>query len=86
MVKKKNIIKFLKPDWRKILLTFIILVFVTLFTITYSISAVNIKSSTYTQSKIAWFLNHNFVLFIVVWYVISCLIMWVYDKSKEIKD
>jgi hypothetical protein len=87
-----NIKQFLKPDWRKILITVVIMIVFFPghppyykgggFPLCYLCSGncyggSNIASCGITEKPI------NLILDIIIWYLISCLIIWIYDKFKK---
>jgi hypothetical protein len=89
-----NLKKFLKPDWRKILI-FLVMVFLTFLTgkvepiyestkfeLGYPTFLIKWTHRMPPSTSYEW----NFVnLFInaIIWYFLSCLIIWIYDKLKK---
>ena len=79
---------FLKPDWRKIVLTIIILI-IAFLNLIQSMRGVCTRthynkflcdlSMAFIQSP------YHFILSIVIFYVISCLIVWIYEKYRSKK-
>jgi len=89
--------QFLKPDWRKIIVFVILLIFVVII-----IPIMNSGFGRYTSSvgfplvfyeETFWpkemektnFIISNFIIDIIVLYIISSLIIWIYDKVKKKK-
>jgi hypothetical protein len=87
--------EFLKPSWRKIVLTVVLLILGLIYVgwvescIPYpcfggpysdrGFPLIWLRSSSFSAS-INWI---NFFLDIVFWYLLSCLIIWIYDKFKR---
>jgi phosphatidylserine synthase len=91
--------KFLKPDWRKIVI-FVILFVIGFITFLISSSfGVRVIPDSATEVLIAIFLptifitqflgssNIGFILILtmVYWYILSCLIVWIYDRFRKVK-
>ena len=97
-----NLKEFLKPNWKKVLLTIIFAIFSFWFLYNYT----GIGGPRYEPNLlftivalIAAFLNlpllipnYNplyetaifyFILDLIYWYLLSCLIIWIYDKVKK---
>jgi hypothetical protein len=110
--------EFLKPDWRKIVLTVIILFLVTFLPVLLgfcthvdfqciklskcvtcvlaiqpffvflpytgiSYTPIGLTNIYYISSSY-WILNY-WVLDIITWYLLSCFIVWIYDKFRKKK-
>jgi hypothetical protein len=91
-----NIKHFLKPDWRKIVI-FVVL-FIAIFLIGYY-KYLTLDSWTFgipfefssgygpcPYPNVIECNKNNFiflVLDIIIWYILSCLIIWVYDKFRK---
>jgi len=84
--------EFLKPDWRKIVI-FIIFFIITFFSIQkcapsgFSYNLILAPFYFYTPSVVRFYSNceTNFIPLIfsfIHWYLLSCLIVWVYEKIK----
>jgi hypothetical protein len=79
--------QFLKPDWRKIVVFIVLFIFFCLFEWGIIISQTNrgfpfpYSSMTFGELIVPFNLV-NFIADIAVWYIISCLIVGVYDKYK----
>jgi len=84
--------EFLKPDWRKIVLTVITMIIFFPgyppyykgggFPLNYLSSGScyagsNIVSCAIKETPI------NLILDIIIWYFLSCLIIWIYNKVKK---
>lgn len=88
--------QFLKPDWRKIVL-FVIVLFLLTFFLGIKFSAIpeieSIIEIGYPPflTIIEGFLGNktykwnftNLIFNIVIWYLLSCVIIWIYDKIKK---
>ena len=87
----KTLKQFLKPDWRKIA------VFVILFIIPFFIEplwtgfplgfipilCIELGSCVLDYSII----NYPFLMTdLIIWYLLSCLIVWIYDKFRKKKN
>ena len=83
--------QFLKPDWRKIVI-FAILLFITY------IGLYSVGLGTFSFSQLIFFiiipfaffnLPFSFPVFLLFWfvyqYLLSCLIVWIYDKFRKVK-
>jgi len=94
--------EFLKPDWRKIVLTciFISLSFfyvyspliadayeeyrgLPLFYWKYFVGTGPIITGMKLPEPSTEFLYLNLIIDIIFWYLISCIIVWIYDKFKK---
>jgi len=94
-MKIKAVKEFFKPDWKKIILVFILLTgIVIIIPIFYSClgcynTAIGLPLFFYEQ--INWPLSErktnfsisNFGIDIIFWYLFSCLIVWIYNKVKK---
>jgi len=69
--------EFLKPDWKKILIA-IILFAIDRFIYQY-MTGVVLNSNPLSTSEVI--LNHIFAF--IVFYLISCLIVWIYNKVRK---
>jgi hypothetical protein len=103
-----NIRKFLKPDWRKIVVTLIFLILHFLFSSfsEYSFCASNFAGFTcgyfallgilslpidfliwFTMDWWAGYWGYYYPIFLILtvfyYYLLSCLIVWIYDKVKK---
>jgi hypothetical protein len=102
--------QFLKPDWRKIIITIIIL-FLTIFYNTRTEILPQPKTRYYQGFPFEWWIYEaggtvigylifnipvellysgriiltGFIADIIFWYLLSCLIVWIYDKVKKKK-
>lgn len=89
---KMNLKKFLKPDWRKIVI-FLILFMSSSFIIYFDTKfyfigfplAFYYKHPSYGRSPswIEGFSLNYLLLDLILWYLLSCLIVWIYDKVKK---
>jgi preprotein translocase subunit SecE len=90
--------EFLKPDWRKIVLTIILFTIVTglkwyLFDTCLGCYNTYFGVPLAFYEKIVWprenemtnFLIFNLIVDIIFWYLLSCLIVWIYDKFRKKK-
>jgi membrane protein implicated in regulation of membrane protease activity len=82
--------QFLKPDWRKMVLFVILLILSLLYEWPCTRSSV-CRGLIFSYAT-KFFLSDNydilwvqFVLNIVIWYLLSCLIVWIYDKFRKRK-
>jgi hypothetical protein len=90
--------KFLKPDWRKILLTILIGILAFLIFMETGIYCKPCASETecvcpYSLPQllsfpifIIWAQSNDWIIIsssILYWYILSCLIVWIYDKVKK---
>ena len=78
-----NVKQFLKPDWRKIVLTIVLMIIPSLFITSYSIYVASCVGCGY-------FFNFEsfgilFVISLIITYLLSCFIVWVYDKFRKKK-
>ena len=90
---KQLIIQFLKPDWRKIAIFAILAVI--LFNIDWwwipecceFFYYQGLPIPVYYEGGFArypkTFILIGFVIDVVIWYVLSCLIAWIYDKLRK---
>lgn len=81
--------QFLKPDWRKIAITAIMFIFFVFF-LTYSIYSGGVGFSfgfPIHTSRNPSILEQIYISIIdlVFWYLLSCLIIWIYDKFRKKK-
>ena len=95
-----NFKQFLKPDWRKIVVFIILLIFIVIIIpifinsgfgvlyvnagfplVFYEKTIINPSLGTEKTN----FLMLNLVIDIIVLYVLSCLIVWLYDKFRKKK-
>ena len=91
--------QFLKPDWRKTVI-FVVLFVIGFITFLISSSfGIRVIPDSATEVLIAIFLpiifitqslgssNIEFILSlaIIYWYILSCFIVWIYDKVKKKK-
>jgi len=96
-----NVKQFLKPDWRKVFIIaiiFIVLIYLsftpflgsspiftqTLGVIIFLFLAFPIVFLNFLKLGIFAFL-FGFILSILFWYLITCLIFWIYDKFRKVK-
>jgi len=93
----KSLKEFLRPDWRKIVI--VLIIFAYLYFFSRFLSAIYIacpKQPDFFDFHCGSFFEiveiilfwplyffHNFVFGILYWYLISCLIIWIYDKVKK---
>jgi len=94
--------QFLKPDWRKIVVTVIFLIYSVIINIYFY--SVDLTSTASIMLLLAYFLNlpytilfsqelipyqFEFICFIIIGfiyqYLLSCLIIWIYDKFRKKK-
>jgi len=91
-----NLKKFLKPDWRKIVIVMIFFALSYIYTVTTLIPALGLtflfhgfplgyfritaRYNVIQASKILWV---GLLADIIFWYFLSCLIVWIYDKLKK---
>jgi membrane-bound ClpP family serine protease len=66
----KSVNSFLKPDWRKIVLVVILYAIAFLFVLSLNVYTLPI-------------LIARGLLALLGWYVVSCLIVWAYDKLRK---
>jgi len=91
-----NFKQFLKPDWRKVVIFFVVSFLLTFFLgvespvtpldisitkIGFPVLLLTIKETLLGKTYKWNFVN--LIINIVVWYLLSCLIIWVYDKIKK---
>jgi hypothetical protein len=81
-----NIKQFLKPNWKKIVIFVTISIIFSL--IDYGISGELIIPII--GLPLPFYINYNItypflIIDLIVWYFISCLIVWIYDKVKKKK-
>ena len=91
----KRLKEFLKPDWKKIILTILLLffVFLVLFSLTTSIYVLcteegfrlHPESCGYIKPALGIELDLSTIFFIsiLVSYLLSCLLVKIYDKVKK---
>jgi Sec-independent protein secretion pathway component TatC len=89
-----NLKQFLKPDWRKIAV-FVILSIILFITPWPEPGCCDFPYyqgfllPVYFQGGFAGFpktfIPTNFVIDVIIWYLLSCLIVWIYDKVKKKK-
>jgi len=92
--------QFLKPDWRKfvIFLLFFILTYIWVYDCGDINSSISCEAhgfpmtywSHYTISKIPLQAENTISYFeliadLIIWYLLSCLVIWIYDKVKKKK-
>ena len=92
--------QFLKPNRRKIIVGLLFFVLISLSLPTYSFKAPTYgiplefyyvghnPSSTFCQLPPCpepWFNFPNLLIDLVFWYILSCLIVWIYDKFRKKK-
>jgi len=93
-----NLKQFLKPDWRKIVIFMIFFALSYIYTVTTLIPAlgltflfhgfplgyfrITVRYNVIQASKILWV---GLLADIIFWYLLSCLIIWIYDKLKKKK-
>lgn len=93
-----NLKKFLKPDWKKILIFVFLLVIAVII-----IPIMNARFGLYTISigfplpfysctflvelgSLCSFAGYTYTIIdILIWYVLSCLIVWIYDMLRKKK-
>jgi hypothetical protein len=91
----KTLKQFLKPDWRKILMFIILLVFSVII-----IPIINARFGLYTFSigfplyfysctflvelgPSCTFAGYTYIIIdVLIWYFLSCFITWIYDKFR----
>jgi hypothetical protein len=89
--------QFLKPDWRKIVIFVIILALVVIiiplmnsgfgrYTVIVGFPLIFYEETFWpSEMEKTNFLVLNFIIDIIVLYIFSCLIIWIYDKSRKKK-
>jgi len=77
--------QFLKPDWRKIVLTILLMILPTIFikgitSILHScpVGTINCPPLFDWESFVVMF-----TISLIITYLLSCLIVWIYDKVKK---
>lgn len=81
-----NIKKFLKPNWRKIVITVILMIIPFIY---LGVSSFIIHSCPVGMTDCSpyifdlEFFSVMIFISIIITYLISCLIIWVYDKVKK---
>lgn len=80
-----NLKHFLKPDWRKLLIT------ITLSIIIFLITELLIKMGiafTYFMTILENQQVYSLIILtdILYWYILSCIIIWIHDKAKKLKS
>jgi len=90
-----NFKKFLKLDWRKIVITFILLglsfFYKWHFVLHLGVGHPGVLREEYRGLPLPYwqewpttrFLCPRFIVDIIFWYFFSCLIIWAYEKIKE---
>jgi len=86
-----NLKQFLKPDWRKIVLTIILSLIVYFFLWFNNIACVREMMTGHCMGAsrkledifIRYLQPQNFLAILILWYLFSCLITWIYDKVKK---
>jgi len=94
-----NFKQFLKPNWRKIVV-FIVLLIVSYFRVIFTGIASISRGAPFPYyirecsdimiggylPPCSSYINWNYLTFdIISWYLLSCLIIWIYDKIKKEK-
>ena len=87
-----NIKQFLKPDWRKIVIFVIIFLITSFLRNFYKGLEVSTKYGFpiifYNWDYYAKTTEFNFVgilVDLIIWYLLSCFIVWIFDKVKKKK-
>jgi len=91
-----NFKQFLKPDWRKVVIFFVVSFLLTLFLgvkspvtpLDISITKIGFPALflTIKEGLLGKTYKWNFVNLIIniaIWYLLSCLIIWIYDKVRK---
>jgi hypothetical protein len=84
--------KSLKPDWKKIVLTVILFLISTRYTYTLGLDAptsygfpISVYQLGGWPAGYTGFLYIGIVIDLIFYYLISCLIIWFYDKKSKKK-
>ena len=92
-----NLKQFLKPDWRKIVITIVSIFYVLLVIVSFITGGMFVdcteegfrlhpESCGYKKPLIEINdLRVTFIISIVISYILSCLIVWIYDKFRKKK-
>jgi len=95
-----NFKKFLKPDWRKIVVFLILSIISSFYTTPYFkvFGSYGLPLTYFTYVPESSFCDlepcpkqgfnvfyQNLLIDIIFWYILSCLIVWIYDKVKKKK-
>ena len=89
--------QFLKPDWRKIVIFVVLFLFLfplsiispgptcRLSKVCNTASIVNIFGIEYYEfdAKYRNFFENLAIISIIIFYILSCLIVWIYDRRKK---
>jgi len=94
--------EFLKPDWRKIVITLALIGLsflyiyepliadayeayrgLPLFYWKYFVGAGPLIEGMEVPEPVTEFLYFNLIIDLIFWYLLSCLIIWIYDKVKK---
>ena len=77
--------EFLKPDWRKVIIFIIGEIFILSIYYSYANYVMIAISTPIQETFITWIVP--FLIFVLpvslIWYLLSCLIIWIYDKRKR---
>lgn len=90
-MRKMNWKEFLKPDRRKIVIFVILSLLFSFSFLPFSLFVVGVSTYIGFPLTIYYFSIRtgpifsfeNLILDIIVWYLLSCLIIWIYDKVKK---
>jgi hypothetical protein len=79
--------KFLKPDWRKIVITILLMILPTIFIKAYTTVLHSCPvGMTDCPPLFDWELFlQMIVIALIITYSISCFLVWIYDKVKKKK-